>query len=177
MPDEHPQPALDLLTSLPLPAEDSFLLNWDGKYPEKLDGERGETIREHPELWEFHELPDCLKELTPEDHVSFLVTPALNLNAIAIGLGLENIEYEPEKFAGLIYHTGESDAPVLCSSSLINADKAMIISVWEEPEPTRKSIVSAVNKINDFDLIDGLENRWEDDIETEKVAELISSES
>lgn len=27
----------------------------------------------------------------------------LNLNAIAIGLGLDNIEYEPEKFAGLVY--------------------------------------------------------------------------
>lgn len=32
----------------------------------------------------------------------------LNLNAIAIGLGLENIEYEPEQFPGLVYRV---DAP------------------------------------------------------------------
>jgi len=27
----------------------------------------------------------------------------LNLNAVALGLGLENIEYEPEQFPGLVY--------------------------------------------------------------------------
>jgi transcription initiation factor TFIID TATA-box-binding protein len=27
----------------------------------------------------------------------------INLNAIAIGLGLENVEYEPEQFPGLVY--------------------------------------------------------------------------
>ena len=30
----------------------------------------------------------------------------LNLNAIAIGLGLESIEYEPEQFPGLVYRLG-----------------------------------------------------------------------
>jgi len=45
---------------------------------------------------------------TPEIKVQNIVASAdlhsvLNLNAIAIGLGLENIEYEPEQFPGLVY--------------------------------------------------------------------------
>lgn len=31
----------------------------------------------------------------------------LNLNALAIGLGLENVEYEPEQFPGLVYRSSE----------------------------------------------------------------------
>jgi len=44
----------------------------------------------------------------PEVKVQNIVASAdlgtdLNLNAIAIGLGLENVEYEPEQFPGLVY--------------------------------------------------------------------------
>jgi len=47
-------------------------------------------------------------DLEPEIHVQNVVASAdlktdLNLNAIALGLGLENIEYEPEQFPGLVY--------------------------------------------------------------------------
>ena len=41
----------------------------------------------------------------------------LNLNAIAIGLGLENIEYEPEQFPGLVYRLSEPKAVVLLFGS------------------------------------------------------------
>ncbi len=41
----------------------------------------------------------------------------LNLNAIAIGLGLENIEYEPEQFPGLVYRIDEPKVVVLIFSS------------------------------------------------------------
>jgi len=37
----------------------------------------------------------------------------LNLNALAIGLGLEHTEYEPEQFPGLIYRPPEQDGVVL----------------------------------------------------------------
>ena len=37
----------------------------------------------------------------------------LNLNALAIGLGLERTEYEPEQFPGLIYRPEERDGVVL----------------------------------------------------------------
>lgn len=36
-----------------------------------------------------------------------------NLNTLAIGLGLENTEYEPEQFPGLIYRPDSSDCVVL----------------------------------------------------------------
>ena len=41
----------------------------------------------------------------------------LNLNAIAIGLGLENIEYEPEQFPGLVYRIKEPKVVVLIFGS------------------------------------------------------------
>ncbi|NYT01111.1 MAG: TATA-box-binding protein, partial [Methanocellales archaeon] len=41
----------------------------------------------------------------------------LNLNAIAIGLGLENIEYEPEQFPGLVYRIKEPKVVVLLFGS------------------------------------------------------------
>lgn len=36
-----------------------------------------------------------------------------NLNALAIGLGLENTEYEPEQFPGLIYRPDSRDCVIL----------------------------------------------------------------
>lgn len=41
----------------------------------------------------------------------------LNLSAIAIGLGLEAIEYEPEQFPGLVYRPSEHDCVLLIFSS------------------------------------------------------------
>jgi transcription initiation factor TFIID TATA-box-binding protein len=42
---------------------------------------------------------------------------SLNLNALAIGLGLENTEYEPEQFPGLIYRPTGADSVVLLFAS------------------------------------------------------------
>jgi len=42
---------------------------------------------------------------------------SLNLNALAIGLGLENTEYEPEQFPGLIYRPSGADCVVLLFAS------------------------------------------------------------
>ena len=41
----------------------------------------------------------------------------LNLDATAIGLGLEAVEYEPEQFPGLIYRLEEPDVVALLFSS------------------------------------------------------------
>ena len=41
----------------------------------------------------------------------------LNLNAIAIGLGLEAVEYEPEQFPGLVYRLDEPDVVALLFGS------------------------------------------------------------
>ncbi|KAB7515606.1 TATA-box-binding protein [Halosegnis rubeus] len=42
---------------------------------------------------------------------------SLNLNALAIGLGLEKTEYEPEQFPGLIYRPAGADSVVLLFAS------------------------------------------------------------
>ncbi len=41
----------------------------------------------------------------------------INLNAIAITLGLENVEYEPEQFPGLVYRLREPKVVVLLFGS------------------------------------------------------------
>ncbi|MCS4542130.1 MAG: TATA-box-binding protein [Euryarchaeota archaeon] len=41
----------------------------------------------------------------------------LNLDAIAVGLGLENVEYEPEQFPGLVYRLKEPKVVILLFGS------------------------------------------------------------
>jgi len=60
--------------------------------------------------------------LKPEIHVQNIVASAdlktnLNLNAVALGLGLKNIEYEPEQFPGLVYRIKQPKVVVLIFSS------------------------------------------------------------
>ena len=40
-----------------------------------------------------------------------------NMNEVAVGLGLENVEYEPEQFPGLVYRVEEPKAVILIFSS------------------------------------------------------------
>lgn len=41
----------------------------------------------------------------------------VNLNAVSIGLGLENVEYEPEQFPGLVYKPQDQDCTILVFST------------------------------------------------------------
>lgn len=61
-------------------------------------------------------------DLEPEIHIQNIVASAdlkarLNLNAVALGLGFENIEYEPEQFPGLVYRIKQPKIVVLIFSS------------------------------------------------------------
>lgn len=71
---------------------------------------------------------DKLRELgvavtdTPVITVQNIVSSAdldtsLNLNATAIGLGLEHVEYEPEQFPGLVYRLDEPEVVLLLFGS------------------------------------------------------------
>jgi transcription initiation factor TFIID TATA-box-binding protein len=62
----------------------------------------------------------------------------LNLNAIAIGLGLENIEYEPEQFPGLVYRLSDPKVVIL----LFGSGK-LVITGGRQPEDA----VNAVDRI------------------------------
>jgi transcription initiation factor TFIID TATA-box-binding protein len=72
----------------------------------------------------FDELRDLGIEVadTPEIEIQNIVSSgdlehALNLNAIAIGLGLESVEYEPEQFPGLVYRLDDPNVVVLLFGS------------------------------------------------------------
>ena len=61
-------------------------------------------------------------DLEPEIRIQNIVASAdlktrLSLNAVALGLGLENIEYEPEQFPGLVYRIKKPKIVVLIFSS------------------------------------------------------------
>ncbi|WP_202318509.1 TATA-box-binding protein [Archaeoglobus neptunius] len=59
----------------------------------------------------------------------------LNLNAIAIGLGLENIEYEPEQFPGLVYRLDNPRVVVLIFGS-----GKMVVTGGKSPDDARRAV-------------------------------------
>jgi hypothetical protein len=106
---DNRQPAVDFLLSITeeVPAPEIPFGEW---YAFGVDAERGDNIRDHPEAWETTlELPPELRELSVDDPVAVREFDGpLNLNALAIGLGLERVQYEPEKFSGLVYREPEA---------------------------------------------------------------------
>jgi transcription initiation factor TFIID TATA-box-binding protein len=72
-----------------------------------------------------------------------------HLSAVAVGLGLEQVEYEPEQFPGLVYRLGTPEAVVL----LFGSGKAVIVGVTE-----RTTIEAAVERVatrlTDLGLLD-----------------------
>ncbi|MFC7213060.1 hypothetical protein ACFQO4_03055 [Saliphagus sp. GCM10025334] len=64
-----------------------------------------------------------------------------NLEALAIGLGLEQTEYEPEQFPGLVYRPSDHDFVLLIFSSgkVVIAgvtDKQEVMNAFSELETT-----------------------------------------
>ncbi|AUV83552.1 TATA-box-binding protein [Salinigranum rubrum] len=104
---------------------------------------------------------DKLRELEipveddPEITVQNIVTSAdlgvsLNLNAIAIGLGLENIEYEPEQFPGLVYRI--SDPSVV---ALLFGSGKLVITGGKEPSDAEEAVDNIVSRLDELGLLDG----------------------
>lgn len=69
----------------------------------------------------------------------------VNLNALAIGFGLENVEYEPEQFPGLVYRPKERESAVL----IFGSGKMVITGVEtvEEVEDVRGLVEEKVQNI------------------------------
>jgi transcription initiation factor TFIID TATA-box-binding protein len=108
----------------------------------------------------LHRVFDELRELDipigddPEITVQNIVTSAdlgrtLNLNAIAIGLGLENIEYEPEQFPGLVYRLDEPDVVAL----LFGSGK-LVITGGKRPEDAAEAVDVIVDRLADLGLLE-----------------------
>ncbi len=103
----------------------------------------------------FGKLRDLGIEVTddPDIKVQNIVASAdlghdLNLNAIAIGLGLENIEYEPEQFPGLVYRLDEPEVVVL----LFGSGK-LVVTGGERPEDADEAVDKIVAQLKDLDLL------------------------
>ena len=90
----------------------------------------------------------------PDVTVQNIVTSAdlgtdLNLNAIAIGLGLENIEYEPEQFPGLVYRLDDPDVVAL----LFGSGK-LVITGGKEPSDAEAAVDVITERLDELGLLD-----------------------
>ncbi len=73
----------------------------------------------------------------------------INLNALAIGLGLANIEYEPERFPGLIYHV---DQPRTTAVLFGNGVIATVDGV--DKQAVTDAILTVIERGEDLGLIE-----------------------
>lgn len=90
----------------------------------------------------------------PTIHIQNMVASAdlgesLNLNAIAIGLGLESVEYEPEQFPGLVYRLDEPDVVVL----LFGSGK-MVITGGKDQDDVTEAIDHVADELEKLGLVD-----------------------
>ena len=88
----------------------------------------------------------------PEVTVQNIVTSAdlgdnLNLNAIAIGFGLENIEYEPEQFPGLVYRI--EDPKVV---ALLFGSGKLVITGGKQASDAKHAVEVIVERLTDIGM-------------------------
>ena len=102
---------------------------------------------------------DKLRELgipvedAPEVTVQNIVSSAdlghsLNLNALAIGLGLEDVEYEPEQFPGLVYRMDDPEVVIL----LFGSGK-VVITGGKTVDDASAAVERIVDRIDDLGLL------------------------
>jgi transcription initiation factor TFIID TATA-box-binding protein len=103
----------------------------------------------------FDDLRDLDIEVTddPDIEIQNIVSSAdlghtLNLNAIAIGLGLENIEYEPEQFPGLVYRLDEPSVVAL----LFGSGK-LVITGGKQLEDAEQALSVIEDRLTDLGLL------------------------
>lgn len=72
---------------------------------------------------------------------------SLNLNAIAIGLGLEHVEYEPEQFPGLVYRLDDPDVVIL----LFGSGKVVVTGATQ-PADAEHAITTVLSDLDDLGL-------------------------
>lgn len=103
---------------------------------------------------------DAIEELgipvphVPDFTVQNIVTSGslgqhLNLSAIAVGLGLEDIEYEPEQFPGLIYR-----APDLGTVTLLFGSGNIVITGGTHPTDAEETITFVWQQLDNLGLLD-----------------------
>jgi len=89
----------------------------------------------------------------PEIKIQNIVASAnlgrvLSLNAIAIGLGLENVEYEPEQFPGLVYRMSTPKVVML----MFGTGK-IVITGAKKPEDTEAAVEKIVIELEGLGML------------------------
>jgi transcription initiation factor TFIID TATA-box-binding protein len=89
----------------------------------------------------------------PEIKIQNIVASAdlgtvLNLNAVAIGLGLESVEYEPEQFPGLVYRMSSPKVVML----LFGSGK-IVITGGKKPEDAEAAVEKIVIELDGVSLL------------------------
>ncbi len=72
-----------------------------------------------------------------------------NLNAMAIGLGLDQVEYEPERFPGLVYRPEDVAATVI-----VFANGELVVPDADTEEDGERAISDAVAQLLNIGLLD-----------------------
>lgn len=94
----------------------------------------------------------------------------LNLNALAIGFGLENIEYEPESFRGLVYRV---DKPA--ATALLFEDGQITVVDGQTKSNAGQAIETTIERIQDLNLAGGFPDQWTVQYEKTEVDESVPS--
>ena len=74
---------------------------------------------------------------------------SLNLNAMAIGLGLEHVEYEPEQFPGLVYRLDEPSVVVLFFGS-----GKVVVTGGKQPDDAAAAIEAVISRLSELGLFE-----------------------
>jgi len=74
---------------------------------------------------------------------SYNLNTDLNLNSVAISLGLERVEYEPEQFPGLVYRL--QDSPVVL---LLFGSGRMVCTGGKDEEQLREGVEHVKDELN-----------------------------
>ncbi|MCL7475459.1 MAG: TATA-box-binding protein [ANME-2 cluster archaeon] len=95
-----------------------------------------------------------IPEVVPYVHYKNIVFSAnldvqLNLNKVALGLGLENVEYEPDKFPGMVYRLFEPKVVILMFST-----GKLVITGCKEYEDAQEAIDIIVRDLKDLGTLD-----------------------
>lgn len=72
----------------------------------------------------------------------------LNLNAVAVGLGLENVEYEPEQFPGLVYRLRDPKVVLL----LFGSGK-LVCTGAKRKEDSERGVASVAAQLQSLGLL------------------------
>lgn len=73
---------------------------------------------------------------------------SLNLHTIAIGIGLENVEYEPEQFPGLVYRLQEPEVV-----ALLFASGKVVITGATHPKQAEHAIEAIQSRLSGLGLV------------------------